>query len=68
MNYDGLSVWFKLKNAPWYQKAWQIMSVISDKMNTQSFQTYYYGLYIYNDYFKTEADVDLNVLMDFNSG
>lgn len=44
------------------------MSVISDKMNTQSFQTFYYGLYIYNDYFKTEADVDLNVLMDFNSG
>jgi len=38
------------------------MSMIADKMNTQSFQSYYYGLYVYNDYFTNEADVDASVL------
>jgi len=38
------------------------MSVVADKMNTQSFQTYYYGLYAYYDYFNNESDVDTNVL------
>lgn len=34
MNFDGLSIWFKLKSAPWYQKVYQTMNVIADKMNT----------------------------------
>jgi len=37
VNYDALSIWQKLKDAPNYKKAQQIMAVLTDKMNTQSF-------------------------------
>lgn len=52
-----MSSWFKLKNAPYYKKAWQIMAVLIDKMNTQSFQTFYYGFYSYWDHYYLEATV-----------
>jgi len=48
------------------------MSVISDKMNKQSFQSYYYGLYVYNDYFyslnmtATDENVYSTVLSGFS--
>lgn len=52
VNYDALSIWEKLKAAPKYKRTQQIMALLVDKMNTQSFQNFYYSIYAYEEYFK----------------
>jgi len=51
LNYGAIASWYKLKSPPTYKGAWQALSMIVDKMNTQSFQTYYYALYAFEKYY-----------------
>ena len=65
LNWGALTSWYKLSQAPKYKAAWRTLAQITDKMYTQSFQTFYYAVVLeqltFNDMDVVTSDV-LNFL------
>jgi hypothetical protein len=51
VNYEALSLWWQMENAPSYLQAWQTFSQMTNKIVSQDFLTYYYSHVIYAGFF-----------------
>ena len=59
-----LGAYYQLSSPVKFNKAWQVLTQIVDKMYTQNFQSFYYSLGLYWNSFSDETSSMASVLAD----